>query len=182
MTIDPEIIAKLAAPSLSLVVGAIIKHYTEARSRVISFIGHVSAFTLQDEQKTVVHTHSVIVRNAGQKAAQNVRLTHGVLPANVTLYPPAQHRIERNPDGSGDIVIPALVPKEQVTVSYLYFPPLLWSQINLHTKSDEGFAKIINVIPIPQPNKLVVGGVLFLMFVGASLLFYWFVRSVISAL
>ena len=176
MNIDPDVVAKLAAPTLSLIVGAVIKHYSEARSRVISFIGHVSAFTMQDEQRTQVHTHSVIVRNAGRKAAHNVHLVHSVLPIHITVYPPVQHTIERNPEGSGDIVLPVLVPKEQVTVSYLYFPPLLWNQINVNTKSDEGFAKIINVIPMPQPNKVVLATVWILMFVGASFLFYWLVR------
>ncbi|HAL56852.1 MAG TPA: hypothetical protein DCP63_10345 [Bacteroidetes bacterium] len=182
MTIDPDLIAKVCGPLLSLIVSATIKHYAEARSKVVSFIGHVSAFTLQDEQHTVVHTHSVVVRNAGRKAASNVRLTHGVLPINVTLYPPVQHSIARNADGSGEIVLPVLVPKEQVTVSYLYFPPLLWNQINLATKSDEGFAKIINVMPMPQPSKGVIAGVWALMFIGASFLFYWVVRLVIYAL
>ncbi len=182
MNFDPEVIAKLAGPLLSLVVGAVIKHYTEARSRVVSFIGHVSAFTLQGEQNSVIHTHSVVVRNAGRKAAHNVRLTHGVLPINITVYPPVQHTIERNPDGAGEIVFPVLVPKEQVTVSYLYFPPLLWNQINLNTKSDEGFAKIINVIPIPQPSKGVIAAGWGLMFIGASFLFYWLVRLAIDAI
>ena len=182
MNIDPDLIAKVAGPALSLILGALLKNYTEARSKVVSFIGHVSAFILQNEERTVVHTHSVVVRNAGRKAAHNVRLTHGVLPFNVTIYPLVKHSIERNADGSGEIIIPVLVPKEQVTVSYLYFPPLLWNQINLNTKSDEGFAKIINVMPMPQPSKAVIAGVWALMFIGASFLFYWAVRLAIYAL
>ena len=182
MNLDPDIIAKVAAPTLSLVVGAAIKRYTDARSKVVSFIGHISAFTLQDETHTIVHTHSVIVRNAGRKAAHNVRLTHGVLPVNFTVYPPVQYTIQRNPEGSGEIVIPVLVAKEQVTVSYRYFPPLLWNQINVNTKSDDGFAKIINVIPMPQPRKAVIAAVGALMFVGASFLFYLLVRFAISVI
>lgn len=182
MSIDPDLIAKIAGPALSLVIGAVLKNYTEARSRVVSFIGHVSAFTLQDEQHTVVHTHGVVVRNAGRRAARNVRLTHGVLPPNVTIYPPVQHSFERNSDGSGEIVFPVLVPKEQVTISYLYFPPLLWSQINSTTKSDEGFAKIINVMPVPRPSKGVIAAVWLLSFVGASFVLYWLVRLAIYAL
>ena len=182
MNLDADVIAKIAGPAISLIVGAVVRHYTEARARVISFIGHVSAFTLQDEQHTVVHTHSVVVRNAGRKAAHNVRLTHGVLPINITVYPPVQYGIERNPEGAGEIVIPVLVPKEQITVSYLYFPPLVWNQINTNTKSDEGFAKIINVIPMPQPKKWVLAIVWALVFIGASFLFYWIVRLAINAI
>jgi len=180
--LDSDFIAKIAGPSLSLIIGAALKKHTEAQSRVVSFIGHVSAFTLQDEQHTVVHTHSVVVRNAGRRAARNVRLTHGVFPPNVMIYPPVQHSIERNADGSGEIVLPVLVPKEQVTVSYLYFPPLLWNQINSTTKSDEGFAKIINVMPVPRPSKGVIAAVWLLSFVGASLVLYWAVRLAIYSL
>lgn len=182
MNLDPEVIAKVAGPALSLVVGGLLKHYTEARSKVVSFIGHASAFTIQGENPAVIHTHSVVVRNTGRKAAKNVRLTHAVLPINIAVYPPVQYSIERNPEGAGEIVIPVLVPKEQVTVSYLYFPPLFWGQINVNTKSDEGFAKIINVIPMPQPNKTVIVCIWALMFVGASFLFYWLVRFAIAAI
>jgi hypothetical protein len=122
------------------------------------------------------------VRNAGRKAAHNVRLTHGILPVHITVYPPVQYTIQRNPEGSGEIVIPVLVSKEQVTVSYLYFPPLLWNQINVNTKSDDGFAKIINVIPMPQPRKGILAAVWALVFVGASFLFYWLVRLAISVI
>lgn len=163
-------------------IGAVVKRYAEARSRVISFIGNVSAFTLQDEHHTVVHTHSVVVRNAGRKAAPNVRLMHGILPPNVTVYPQIKHSVERNSDGSGEIVFPMLVPKEQVTVSYLYFPPVLWSHINSSTKSDDGFAKIINVVPVPRPSKFVIGIVWLLMFVGASFILYWLVRLIVYSL
>lgn len=182
MNVDPDVIAKIAGPLLSLAIGAVIKRYTTARSRVISFIGSVSAFVLQDEHHTMVHTHSVIVRNAGRKAAHNVRMMHTVLPPNITVYPTIKHSIERNDDGSGEIVMPVLVPKEQVTVSYLYFPPLLWNQVNASTKSDDGFAKVINVVPLPRPSKAALYAVWVLMFVGASFILYWLVRLVIYAL
>lgn len=182
MDLDSETIAKIAAPVLSGILGILIKHYLEARSKIVSFIGHASAFTIQGEHPAVIHTHAVVVRNTGRKAATNVRLSHAVLPINVTVYPPVQYTIERNPEGAGEIVFPSLVPKEQVTVSYLYFPPLLWSQINVSTKSDEGFAKIISVIPIPQPNKAVIACLWGLIFVGASFLMYWLVRLAIATI
>ncbi|WP_141231804.1 hypothetical protein [Pseudomonas sp. Irchel s3a12] len=180
MELEPEIFAKIAAPILSGVLGVIIKHYLEARSKIISFIGHASSFTVQGEHPVVIHTHAVVVRNAGRKAATNVRLSHAILPSNLTVYPPVMYTIERNPEGAGEIVFPSLVPKEQVTISYLYFPPLLWSQINVNAKSDEGFAKIISVIPIPQPSKFVNYCLWLLIFVGVSFLMYWLIQFVIS--
>ena len=100
----------------------------------------------------------------------------------ITVYPPIHYSIERNPEGAGEIVIPVLVPKEQVTVSCIYLPPLLWSQINVSTKSDDGFAKIINVIPMPQPRKIVIIAIWSLVFVGASFLLYWLARIGIAAI
>ena len=119
MELDSDSIAKIVGPLLSLVLSALIKHYTEAKVKLVSFIGHVSSFTLQDQQRTIVHTHSLIVRNAGRKTAHNVRLTHSFLPENIAVYPPVHYTIERNSEGSGEILIPVLVPKEQVTISYL---------------------------------------------------------------
>jgi hypothetical protein len=163
-----------------LLAGGLLKRYSEARSRVVSFVGHASAFTIQGDAPVVIHTHSVVVRNAGRRTATNVRLVHAVLPINITIYPPVAYSIERNPEGTGEIVLPALVPKEQVTVSYLYFPPLLWNQINVSTKSDDGFAKILNVIPMPQPSKAVIAVIWSLVFVGASFLFYLGARLAIT--
>lgn len=182
MNIDSDTIAKVLGPLLSLIVASIIRRYSEARSKVVTFIGHVSAFTLQDEKKTVVHTHSIVVRNTGRKAAHNVRLSHTILPPNLSILPPVQYTIERNPEGSAEIVIPVLVPKEQITISYLYFPPLVWNQVNANTKSDDGFAKIINMIPVPQLSKAVKICVGLLMFIGASFLFYWIIRVALYAI
>lgn len=182
MMIDFEAFSKIAGPVLSLVVAALIKHYSEARSKLVSFLGHASSFTLQGEQTSIIHTHAIVVRNAGRKAATNVRLTHATLPMHITIYPPVQHSILRNQDGSGDILIPTLVPKEQITISYLYFPPLLWNQIHINTKSDEGFAKTLNVIPMPQPNIAILFLFLSLSFIGASYLFYWLIHVIAAAI
>jgi hypothetical protein len=175
-SLDIDTFAKLLAPILSAIAAFLVKRYAESRSRVVSFIGHVSAFTLQDENRTVIHTHSVVVRNTGHKPAHNLRLSHAVLPQNVTVYPPVNYSVQTNPEGASDIVFPILVPKEQVTISYLYFPPLVWSQINTSAKSDDGLAKIINVIPMPQANRFIRVLVWILMLVGASYLFYQLVR------
>lgn len=174
--IDLETVAKVVSPVLTLIVGAAVKHYAERKPKLFSYIGHVSAFTLQDEQKSSVFTHSIIVRNAGRRSATNVRLGHHFLPINLRIDPQANYKIETNPEGAAEIVIPTLVPKEQVTISYLYFPPTTWNQINAYTKSDEGFAKILNVIPMPQPSTPVLWLARILILIGASFVTYWVLR------
>ncbi len=141
MNYDFITIAKVISPLITLIIGALIRHYSERRSKLISYIGHVSTFSLNDESRTLVFTHSIIVRNAGRKTATNIRLGHNVMPPNVSLYPNIPYKIEKYTRGRSEIVIPQLVPKEQVTISYLYFPPTTLNLINSYTKSDEGFAK-----------------------------------------
>ena len=175
---DTEQILKITSPILTTIIGAIVKHFTEARSKIISYLGHVSAFTLNNEQKTQVYTHSIIVRNAGRKSAKNIRVGHYVLPPEFNIFPPIQFSIEHNPKGEAEILIPILVPNEQITISYLYFPPLTWANINSYTKSDDGFANIINAIPIPQPSRWVIFAVWVLMFVGASFLIYLIMKLI----
>ena len=145
MNIDPIAMAKLISPFVTLIIGIIIEKLSERRAKLISFIGHVSSFTLNNEEKTPVFTHSIIVRNTGRKTANNVRLGHNVMPVNVTVSPKIEYQIKEFQGGGSEIVIPTMVPKEQITISYLYFPPITWDQINTYTKSDEGFAKIVNL-------------------------------------
>ena len=174
MNIDIDIVAKLLAPCVSVIIAWFFKRYLEARPKLISFIGHISAFPITDDndKQTTVHTHSVVVRNIGRKPAHNVRLSHTFLPPHVTVFPVIKYSIEKNPEGAGEIVVPVLVPKEQITISYLYFPPVVWNQINQNTKSDEGFAKIIDVIPMPQPSKTILAVVWILMVAGMSIIIY----------
>lgn len=176
--IDLETVARISSPIVTLIAGAVLKHYSEKSSKLLSYIGHVSAFTLQDPQKTSVFTHSVIVRNAGRKSATNVRLGHRFLPVNHRMDPQISYTIEKNPQGAEEIVIPTLVPKEQVTISYLYFPPTTWDQINSYTKSDDGYAKIVNVIPMPQLSTPILWLLRVLIIIGASFVTYWVLRLV----
>ncbi len=71
-----------------------------------------------------------------------------------------------------EIVIAKLVPEEQVTISYLYFPPLVFGEIHAYTKSDEGFAKILKALPTPQYPKWVSHLIWSLVFIGAIAVVY----------
>ena len=157
MSINWDIVLKIAVPLGTLVTGKYLDSWLERRARLLIYLGHASVFTVKtNPNPTIVHTHAIVIRNAGRKATTNVRLGHYVLPENVHIFPPVNHEITRNPDGSGEIVLPTLVPGEEVTISYLYFPPLLWSQIHSYTKSDDGLARTLNMLPTPQPPKWVI--------------------------
>lgn len=102
-----------------------------------------------------------------------MRIGHNYLPA-FQIFPQLAHEVVKSEnDNSAEIIIPTLVPNEQINISYLYFPPTVYSQINTYCKSDEMYAKHINVIPTAQIGKslqIVTSGVLF---VGASTIVYW---------
>ena len=172
-------IIKIASPLVALILGMILKFISEKRPKLVTYIGHVSAFTLKDSE-TNVFTHSLILYNSGSKPATDVRIGHFTLPYNYNVYPKIQYSIEENPEGASEIVFPVIVPKEQITISYLYFPPLTWDKINNYEKSNEGFAKQINVIPTPQLPKILNVLIWFLIFIGASFALYWIIKSIIS--
>ncbi|WP_050469103.1 hypothetical protein [Herbaspirillum chlorophenolicum] len=172
-----EFVAKIVAPILTGILIAVFKHFAEGRARLVSYIGHTSAFNIQANPPMAIHTHSVVVANSGQKTAFNVRMGHNIWPQSVNVIPASvAYKVEQNPAGLTEIVFPQIVRKEQITISYLYFPPLVWTQINSYTKSDDGYAKIINAIPIAQPPKWLMAILWVLIFGGLGLVLYWGVK------
>jgi hypothetical protein len=147
MNIDWDLVVKIAVPLATLLLGKYLDQLLAKRPKLISYMGHASSFALQNG--TQVHTHAIVVRNAGRQTANNIRIGHYYLP-DYQIFPAVQHRVEQVPKGGPELIIEKLVPGEQVTLSYLYFPPTTWAQVNSYAKSDEGLAKILNVIPSPQ--------------------------------
>jgi len=167
MTVDWTLFARYAAPVVTLFVGAALNRYLERRPKLVTFLSHAAAIAVQppNGQAFNVHTHAVVVRNAGGKSATNVRLGHAVLPS-FSVYPQVAYNVTALPAGGQEIVFPTLVPGEQVVVNYLYAPPMVWSDVNTHFKSDEGLAKIVNVLPTPQASPWLTRLAAFLMMLG----------------
>jgi hypothetical protein len=147
MQIDWMVVATIAAPIIALFVGAAANRWFENRPVLISYFGHVAVFqhNPQNAPPMQVFTHQVVVRNASRRPATNVRLHHIVLP-DFKVWPMLAYTVEVLPDGSRDIVIPTLVSGEQITISYLYFPPLTVENVNAGIKCDQGFAHAIPVL------------------------------------
>jgi hypothetical protein len=173
MKIDWPLVISIVIPILTLFVGAAINRVLERRVKLITYLGHTSVFTVQPDPQTTnyIHTHAIVIRNAGGLPAHNLRIGHHVLP-NFYIFPSVSHTVEEIPKNGKDIVIPVLVPGEQITVSYLYGPPLIWNQINSQTKCDEGFAKAINVLPTTQYSRAVGVLAFFLWIMGIVAIVY----------
>jgi len=175
MDISLDIAAKILSPIIAGIIATVIKWYLEGRPRLVTYLVHASAIPLpgQEGQALQVNTHTIVVANSGKKTAHNIRIGHAHLPQGFQLWPPVTHTVSTTPNGAAEILIPTLVPGEQVSVSYLYFPPVTWQQINAYAKSDETMAKVITVFPSPQLSRLALAGLWVLLLVGASTVIYW---------
>lgn len=173
MATDWRLVTQVCLPVGTLFLGAWVNRWFEKRPALTSHFSHVSAFkyTLDNGNKVDIYTHSVVLRNAGKRTANNVRLRHTFLP-DFQILPPVAHSVIDLADGAKEILIPSLVPSEQVTVSYLYFPPRTYAHINAGIRSDEGFAADIPVLLQRQYPKWtsIIGALL--MLVGLGTLIY----------
>ncbi len=161
MAIDWNAVATIAAPVITLFLGVWVNRRFESRPVLISYFSHVSAFRYSPPggQSVGINTHSVVLQNTGRESATGIRIHHNTLP-DFNIWPTVVHTVETLPDGSKDIVIPALVPGEQITISYLYFHPVTVDQINAGLKSDQGFSQQIAVLlqrQFPRWVRVVVG-------------------------
>jgi hypothetical protein len=172
MVIDFSLFGRIAESLVILFLGGFVGRLIERRPRVSVFYGHIGEFQLQPSGTLpggAVHTHSVVVRNTGKLAARNVRLPHRLAlapPLNFSVLPPTAFTRSPLSGGGEEIVFPTLVPGQQVTVSYLYFPPLLYTQINLPISSDEGMARVLSVLPTPQRPRWQLAILWVLVFIG----------------
>lgn len=160
--------------------GAWITRRFEKQPEIVSYYGHASSFTIPNENSNglIVNTHAVVLRNVGKRSASNVRMTHATLP-NVTVFPHTPYRTEDLPGGGVDLVFPTIVLGAQITVSYLYFAPLLVSGVNIGIKHDDGFAKAIPVILQRQFPVWLLRIISWTALVGAITVMYGVVKSVI---
>ena len=183
MSIDWDIALKVVMPIITLFLGAWLKNVFEAKEKLIAHYGHFSSFKLKklegEDQEKWVYTHSVVVRNAGGKPAANVRLGHNVLPENFIVQPDIEYSVRTLPGGSKELLFPSLGPEKEITVSYLYFPPLTYEKINSHIESDGGAAKVVNVLLQQVFPKWVNTAVGALMLTGAVTVIYFIVVLVI---
>ncbi len=179
MDFNFSLLADITVPIATLFFGAWLHRKFESRSKLTVYLGHVAAHIDREKEPSLeIYTHEIVLINQGRKSATNVRLSHHYLPS-YSIYPDVQHTVQALKGGGKEIIIPRLVPNKQVRVSYLYFPPILYNQINDSVESDEGMADLIQVMPVKQYPawlyKLLglffVVGVIFTGYMCVSLLF-----------
>lgn len=177
MAIDWNLVASVAVPVSCLFIGAFINRKLERRPVIVSFFGHASSFSINsnDIAPITINTHTVVIRNVGKRSAKNLRVSHATLP-NVNVFPQIPYHVENLPDGAIDLVFPTVVPGQQVTISYLYFAPLLVTGINIGIKHDDGFGKAISVILQRQYPSWLIRLAGWSAIIGAVTVMYGFIK------
>lgn len=165
-------------PQLTQSQSADLYKHIEFKEEVVP-VENVSAETYDEILSSGAHlakificTHSLVVRNGGKLPAHNVRIVHKMLP-DYHIYPNLQYSEIKMTGSAGELLFPILVPNEQVTISYLYFPPNGYTDINDYVKSDEGFAKFIEVMPTLIFPKWFLWLLLVFVFIGFSTALYF---------
>lgn len=125
-------------------VGALLAFFFQRRPRLQVFYGHVALFRADVQPAPLqLHTHAVIIKNAGNAAAHNLRVLHAIPMPNIDVHPPTNFVRNALPGGAEEIVFEVLTPKMELKLSYLYYPPILWRDINLGVRSDEAIARFV---------------------------------------
>ncbi|HRD71008.1 MAG TPA: hypothetical protein PK657_12785 [Legionella sp.] len=170
--INWPIVVDIAMPVILLIIGAGLNHFFERRARVITYLGHVSGIKLSKfEPPLTIYTHSIVIKNNGRKVANDIRLGHHTLP-DFQVYPDIEYNVRDLPGGQKEIIIPKLIPKKEVTITYLYIPPITWDTINSHLESDDGPIQVIRVLPTPQIPPWAIRLLWFLISYGSIALLY----------
>ena len=156
MFIDWVVLATIAAPVITPVVVIALTRFFESSPKLICYHGHISTYRVESgvEKPFNVNSHSLVIKNLGRKPARNVTLTHFMLP-NVHVHPMVSYETKEIPQGGKNIVFDSIRPREQITVSYLYYPPVTFDQVNASVTSDEGEARFLPKLPTietPWPN------------------------------
>lgn len=165
--------ANMAPPSVR-------RTWTERIAAALVTVPPVVALQSPQHQIVVTHTHAIVVRNVGKKTAHNVRIGHTRFPPGFSIHPPQNHELAWF-GAAAELILPTLVAQEQITISYLYFPPMLWSDVVGPVKCDEGMGKSINVTastPWPRPFQWLVWGMAFLGASSAVAWLFWLITRV----
>lgn len=118
------------------------------RPKLIAWYVNSSAVPIETPQQTFTfHIHTFSILNQGRRAATNVRLGHHFLPQNFSIYPPVDYttRPGRNVRDGEVILTNPLLPGQQLSITYLYYPPLTVAGVNRDVQSNEVMGRIVNV-------------------------------------
>jgi hypothetical protein len=139
---------------------------------LIAYFTHATAFNLTGANPVTVHTHGIVIKNIGRHPAIDIRVRHNFLPQHFNIHPGVEYQVRNLPNGGAEIIFPRLVQNEQVSIAYLYSPPVVYSQIHAGIRHSDGFATEVTALPTPQYPPWILRGLLLLLILGSIALFY----------
>ena len=148
MNPDWSIVWEIVKILVAVFVGAWTNRLLESRARLISYLSSIAQHKI-DENRLV--TWSVVIKNAGRKAANNVRVKHETQLPHFDIQPPRPFGREQISDGGEDIIFDKVVPGEEILISYLRLIPGDSPDpavINRGISCDEGGPKVLTYIPM----------------------------------
>lgn len=172
MEINWSIIATITAPIIALFVGAALNRFIEQKPKLIAYFTHATVFNLTGVNPATIHTHGIVIKSIGGKPASDIRVRHNFLPQHFNVYPAVEYHVQNLSSGGTEIVFPTLVQNEQVSISYLYFPPVVFSQIHAGIRHSNGFATEVAALPTPQYPPWMRKGLWVLLILGIIAFFY----------
>jgi len=173
MQIDWIVFATIVAPILTLFLGIAIKSLLERKPKLIAYFTHATSFPIQQGViNNQINTHGIIIRNAGEKTALDIRVRHRYLPEHFNVYPGVKYKVEELPGGGKEIVFPKLVPNEQISIAYLYHPPVVYSQIHEGIVHEGGFAIEVTALPTQIYPSWIIRSLWALLILGIATCIY----------
>ncbi len=176
-SIDWQTVATIAAPIVALFAGAALDRWYEGRQRLVVYLTNMADFVIRltgpPAQDMHCRTFSLVLRNAGTRATENVRIGHHWLPPNVAINPSIPHQIDHSPpETAAEVQIDRMVPAQQVTISYLVWGDVQATNVISYVNSDDGEARVLNVLPTPQLPRWLLRLLRFLIVVGVVTVLY----------
>lgn len=166
----------ILATSLAWIIQYALKSYYEKGPRVIHYLLHASVnqVSFEGQPSFPVWSHGLVVRNVGDKPAHNVKIYNAHMQGlyHFSIWPEMRFDNIELPNGGKEICVSILRPSEQITLSYLYSPPVAAIQFGHSVKHDEGLSKEIRVIPAPIPSFIQLLVYKVLAFIGLSTVIY----------
>lgn len=151
-SIDWQTVATIAALIVALFAGAALDRWYEGRQRLVVYLTNMADFVIRltgpPAKDMHCRTFSLVLRNAGTRATENVRIGHHWLPPNVAINPSIPHQIDHSPpETAAEVQIDRMVPAQQVTISYLVWGDVQATNVISYVNSDDGEARVLNVLP-----------------------------------
>jgi len=142
--------------AISFISALVLYKIGEKKSRLVYYVSNMSRFEIKPPGASSfkLFSHSLTIRNNGKAKAERVEISHSYFPENYDMVPQRPHEI-RPFQNTKILYFDYLSSKESVTISYLYPAPIIPEQCYNYIKSQDGYAKKIEIVGSPRIPKII---------------------------